>query len=112
MFADCFPGRINFGDVDGRVERYGAFCELEWKRPNGTLEIGQRITFEAITKASPRNIVFVVTGDPETMEVVEYFTFWNGKAQAPTSSSLQELKDRIRAWADWIEAEHRFKNAS
>jgi len=31
LFADCFPGAISFGDVDGRVEYKGRFLELEWK---------------------------------------------------------------------------------
>ena len=25
VFAECFPGRINFGDMDGRVELGGYF---------------------------------------------------------------------------------------
>ena len=40
MFADCFPRRINFGDVDGLVEIGGRFCLLEWKGQGGALRRG------------------------------------------------------------------------
>ena len=43
VFADCFPGRINFGDVDGIVEINGYLLILEWKPERIELSRGQGI---------------------------------------------------------------------
>lgn len=102
VFAGCFPRRINFGDVDGLVELNGRLCFLEWKGEGGTLHTGQRLTFEAITR-TVGNIVFVVDGDALTMDVKQYRIFWRGKIEAPVVGGLDELKERMRKWAAWVQ---------
>lgn len=103
VFADCFPRRINFGDVDGLVELNGFFCLLEWKGEGGSLKRGQILTFTAFTNIIG-NIVLVVNGNAETMAVTGYATFWGGRQWPLTTASLDELKDRLRRWAEWTEA--------
>src|SRR6185312_11715137 len=71
LFTDCFPRRINFGDVDGLVELNGSFCLLEWKGKGGSVRRGQELSYIQFTKI-PNNIVFIVDGDAETMNVNRY----------------------------------------
>jgi len=103
VFAECFPRRINFGDVDGLVELNGFFCLLEWKGDGGSIKTGQRISFEAFTRRMG-NVVFVVEGDAETMHVDNCAKFWDGKFYPFQPASLPDVVSRIRAWADFIEA--------
>ncbi|MFH1741004.1 MAG: hypothetical protein ABIH23_18535, partial [bacterium] len=88
-------------DVDGQVEINGAFCQLEWKGDGGMLQEGQRRSCVAFTKNS-RNVVFVVHGDAETMNVKSYLFFWNGRQLANRLAGLNELKERIRNWAERV----------
>lgn len=100
VFAECFPRRINFGDVDGLVELNGYFCMLEWKGDGGSVKVGQRITYEKFTQTLG-NVVFVVSGDAETMDVVNYRLFWLGKGGVPVPCDLSELKARLTKWVEW-----------
>lgn len=100
MFADCFPGRVNFGDVDGLVEMSGIFCLIEWKGEGGTLRRGQEISFSAFTRVIG-NIVFVVEGNAETMEVWRYCIFWKGRPREWVGADLSAVKQRIRGWATY-----------
>lgn len=102
VFADCFPRRINFGDVDGLVELSGFFCLLEWKGSGGQIKTGQRMSFVTLTKIVG-NIVFVVEGDAGTMDVKRYCIFWRGKQQKWVCASLTDVQVRIKKWASWIE---------
>lgn len=101
MFADCFRGRINFGDVDGLVELNGRFCLLEWKGLGGTVGRGQEISFVAFTNNDLGNVVFVVHGDAETMAVTGYSCFWRGRHEPLVEADLDTLKQRIARWAQW-----------
>ncbi|MAG24660.1 hypothetical protein CMI47_03685 [Candidatus Pacearchaeota archaeon] len=45
VFAECFPRRINFGDVDGSIEINGYELKLEWKNTgHADIKGGQRAT--------------------------------------------------------------------
>ncbi len=98
VFAKCFPGRINFGDVDGWVELNGFFCVLEWKGSGGSLGRGQEITFERFTRQAG-NIVFVVEGNAEHMTVARYFCYWDGRPTSWREADLERLQDAITSWA-------------
>ena len=102
-FADCFPGRINFGDVDGLVELRGAFCLLEWKGDGGSLRTAQRIAFEAFTRQHFGNVVYVVNGSAETMEAQSFCRFWNGKCEKTRSADLDAVKASIKGWVRWVQ---------
>ena len=103
VFADCFPRRINFGDIDGVVELNGRFCLLEWKGDGGSIGIGQRRFFIRLT-ATNGNVVFVAHGDAEKMTITGYSLFWQGKQRSFVKSDLGGLKTRIRKWAMLAEA--------
>lgn len=102
VFADCFPRRINFGDVDGLVELSGVFAMLEWKGQGGSLRKGQELTYQAFTK-QPGNIVFVIEGDAETMIVQRYCIFWQGRQHPWQAADLAEIQNRIRGWVDYTQ---------
>lgn len=97
LFADCFPGKINFGDVDGLVEINANFCLLEWKGDGGSIKTGQRITYERFT-AREGNAVFVVEGDAKTMAVRRYCKFKLGKQHEWIDGDLGAVKAAIRGW--------------
>lgn len=103
VFADCFPRRINFGDVDGLVEINGRFCLLEWKGDGGALRTGQVMSFRSFTETIG-NLVLVVHGDAETMAVDGYAQFWGGRQLAFIQASLDDVKERIRRWVSWTES--------
>lgn len=105
-FADCFPRRINFGDVDGLVELSSAFCLLEWKGAGGAVRAGQERSYVEFTR-TPGNIVFVVNGDAETMKVEGYCLFWNGKRRPFVQASLDDVKERMRGWVRWVDSQAR-----
>lgn len=106
IFADCFPRRINFGDVDGIVELNGFFCMLEWKGEGGSLRFGQIKSFANFT-ATIGNIVLVVHGDAETMAVTAYETFWGARQLPRVAGGIEAVKGRIRRWAEWTEEARR-----
>lgn len=105
-FAECFPRRINFGDVDGLVELNGFFLLLEWKGEEGSLRSvrqGQARSYLIFTKQIG-NLVIVAFGNAETMLVEGYSVFWAGKQHQFQPADLDELKTRIRKWVAWTEA--------
>lgn len=103
VFAGCFPGRINFGDIDGIVEISGNALILEWKSQNRDLPLGQRIMYRNMTSGGPITVM-VIIGDPETMEITHYCVFWGGR-QSPANGyraiSLEEIKEKMARWAQW-----------
>lgn len=104
IFAECFPGRINFGDVDGRVEINWRFLELEWKESPRQLPTGQRIALERLTATCPVSVL-VVAGDAETMAVTHYGVFHNGTFRAWVPGDIEDVKGKCRSWAAWAQRE-------
>lgn len=109
VFSVCFPNKINFGDVDGLVEINGYFCLLEWKGAGGSIKAGQRYSYEAFTKTRG-NIVYVVDGNAETMEIEQYSIFYNGKQHPPKTCNLETLKSSITKWAQWAKSQNNLYN--
>ena len=101
VFASCFPGRINFGDVDGLVEISGKFCLLEWKSYGGTISRGQEMTYVSFTKIQD-NVVFIVNGDAETMNISECCIFWEGRKGDWRQIDLKGLQILISRWANHV----------
>jgi hypothetical protein len=99
VFADCFPGRNNFGDVDGLVERNGAFLLLEWKTPGARLKTAQAITYRAISRI-PRSAALAFEGDAEAMTVSRVKVFQEGRESKWYRADLAQLKRWIKDWAD------------
>lgn len=108
LFADCFPRRINFGDVDGLVELNGWFCLLEWKGDGGAVRTGQHRSYIQFTNEDrPGNIVFVVYGNAETMHVEGYAHYWAGLHHPMVRGDLKALKTRMRTWVAFTEQTRR-----
>lgn len=102
VFAECFPRRINFGDVDGIVELSGKFLMLEWKGDGGAIRTGQARTYVEFTR-NIGNLVLVVHGDAETMTVEGYSQYWSGKPFPFVTGDLDAVKDRMRRWVHWAQ---------
>lgn len=96
-FAECFPGKIAMGDVDGIVEMKGKFLLLEWKCEGG-LRQAQEIMYKKFT-AQPGNLVLVVAGNAETMEVHHFRKIRNGQMEPWCRGDLQTVKGLMRQWA-------------
>lgn len=99
-FDECFPGKINFTDIDALVEINGYFCLLEWKGLGSTLTLGQEIMVKQFTK-SRGNLVVAIEGDAEVMSVDRYLIYWNGRADKWTAGNLNDVKRRLRGWVAW-----------
>jgi len=102
VFADCFPGRINFGDVDAEVEINGYSLRIEWKSHTGNIPTGQRIMFTRKTQFGIDTVI-CVCGNAETMEVHSIGAFAGGEWRDWRPSSLDDLKFRIANWVKWAE---------
>lgn len=98
LFADCLPGRISFGDIDGIVEINGNLLLLEWK-DHQEISRGQRILFERLTRLCPATVL-VVEGDAEDMAVTSIRTIWNGAIPESEPGDLEKLRQYIRMWSD------------
>jgi hypothetical protein len=103
VFTDCFPGRINFGDVDGIVEVGGNALLLEWKSQAHELPIGQRILYQRLTRCGPVSVMIVI-GDAETMFIDATAIFADGvrhPAGGFEPADLDLIKHRLIAWSEW-----------
>lgn len=107
QFCDCFPGSINFGDVDGVVEMNGYTLTLEWKSTANDIPTGQRIMHQRTTFYG-NNSVLCVAGNAETMDVQQIAYFYLGAWYEWTDASLDQLKDIIASWATWASAQPKF----
>ena len=101
VFADCFPGRGSFGDVDGLIEIAGSGLLLEWKSQAMPLPTGQRIMYERLTK---HNLyALIVIGDPETM-AVEGYAYYSLGRRHPDVGYVPANLDSIKCWISaWVE---------
>jgi hypothetical protein len=103
VFADCFPGRISLGDVDGIVEIGGNALLLEWKSEARELPTGQRVLYQRLTWSGPVAVMIVV-GDAETMAVTATSVF-DGGSRFPEHgyepADLALIKTRLTAWSRW-----------
>jgi len=102
IFSDCFPGRINFGDVDGIVEINGRGLFLEWKGNNGNIPKGQQILHEKLTKDGLLTTLCVV-GDPEEMKCEKYCLFFKGKQTKFKECDLAKVKHIIKKWVNYAQ---------
>ncbi len=99
VFSECFPGRINFGDVDGIVEINGKGLLLEWKSVSQNLPTGQRIMYERLTQTGLLTVI-VALGDAESMEVWQSCWFVRGKQGLWVTTNLQGMEELIKKWVN------------
>lgn len=108
VFADCFPGRICMGDIDGLVEINGKFLLLEWKRDAREIPAGQRITYDMLVRMPDRMwTVLCVAGDAETMLVTHAMHYRHGRTWRP--ASLASCKRFMARWARWANRQPRLQ---
>lgn len=103
IFADCFPGRISFGDVDGIVEVRGNALLLEWKSAEQELLTGQRLLYQRLTRNGPVSVMIVV-GDAENMLIDATALFADGvrhPAEGFEPADLDLVRHRLTAWSQW-----------
>jgi hypothetical protein len=99
-FVGCFPGKINFGDVDGIVEIAGHGLVLEWKETPRKLQRGQELMWQNLTRGKVLTVM-VVAGDAADMSVTHLSTFWNGKQSGWVEATIEDLRSDINKWAAW-----------
>ena len=103
MFASCLPRKLAFSDVDAVVDVKGRFLYLEWKGRHVDPPEGQKILFENSTHFCPRNMVFIVEGDAETMDVWSLIVVRGGITGRKKKIDFRGLQDKIRDWAIWAD---------
>jgi len=106
IFADCFPGDIAFGDIDGAVEINGYELRLEWK-PTRDISRGQKIMFERLSKTVVTTIV--VSGTIPTMFVESFCIFSEGQQSKwkYCGGNIEKLTKFIKAWVKIVQAAKR-----
>ena len=100
VFSKCFPGNINFSDVDGIVEIDGKALMLEWKSDDIDLPKGQRIMYTRLTR-DERLTVMILCGNAETMEVSHLGYFFAGKYSCPAQSTTEQAREWISSWVEY-----------
>ena len=97
--AECLPGRISFGDIDGIVEIKGNFLVLEFKE-TPIIPRGQQILYKRLTRLAPL-YVLVIEADIERMTVFGVSYVAKGRIGPQRPMNLQGLKEKIKSWSDW-----------
>ena len=77
-FADCFPNKMNFTDVDASIEYRGFFLDMEWKEDASQITQGQTIYFQNKTKYAGFCAIEVI-GSASNMQVAGFRIWWWGK---------------------------------
>lgn len=97
LFADCFPGAINFSDVDGIVEMGGRGLLLEWK-PSPNISGGQEIMYRKLTETKILSVI-CVSGNAETMLVDHIARFEDGNWYKWKPATLLDVQIAALKWA-------------
>lgn len=96
-FAECFPGKIAMGDIDGGVEFRGRLLMLEWKSERDDAADGQDIMFRNISRYGAVEVL-VAVGNAETMEVTAVGRYAHGEFSGMAPGNLDDLKQLMRDW--------------
>jgi hypothetical protein len=100
LFCDCFPDRINFGDIDGIVEISGNALLLEWKGDAKELPTGQRIMYQKLTGEGVVTAI-ILAGDARSMTVSHRRVARRGKLSEWEPAALDDACEYMRRWARW-----------
>lgn len=116
-FAQCFPDRIGFTDLDAFVELNGYILIVEFKQGasdlhrGASLTTGQRRAFEALTRLSDKITIVVARGNYVTSEIQEFCSIKNGKASDWKPTDLEKFTGFITAWARRVAPERMLAGA-
>lgn len=108
VFADCLPGKIAIGDVDGLVEIQGNLLFLEFKA-HSVIPRGQQILFKRLTRLAPA-VVLVIEADTETMDIFGVSYIYQGQIEPQVAMDLDGLRALIQSWATWAQANPALKD--
>lgn len=101
VFADCFPGFVAMGDVDGLIELRGYFLIFEWKHEPGPIPDGQRIWFDKLARIHGRMFtVLCVAGNAATMRVT-HAAYYRPRQFTWCERDLAWCKRFLTAWGKW-----------
>ncbi len=102
-FAQCFPRKIGFTDLDAFVELNGHFLIVEFKAKNADLTVGQRIAFERLTAVSANISIVVVRCDYRSSEVFGFKRIFAGKSHDWRECDYDQLIGLVSAWAERVQ---------
>lgn len=98
LFAECFSGRINFGDIDASlVEINSRALLMEWKSVLGEIPRGQARTYENLSRTGFMTISILV-GNAETMEVSKCAFYAYGRFTGWRDASLADVRALFSRW--------------
>lgn len=99
VFAECFPGKINFGDLDASlVEINSRALLLEWKVSANEIPTGQNLAYCNLSKTGLL-VAVIVAGDAEAMRVTHYGVYAGGQFTGWRTADIDFVKTVFRRWA-------------
>lgn len=99
LFAECFPGKINFGDLDAAiVEINSRALLLEWKGAANQIPTGQHLTYCNLSKTGLL-VAVVVAGNAETMAITHCGIYAGGQFTGWRNADISTVKDIFKRWA-------------
>lgn len=102
-FAGLIKTNPNFvpSNIDGIAERNGRFLVFEWKRPNESISMGQKMLLQALA-ASPEFTVIIINGDTDDKTTVNSFWLINEDGKPiKRGTGLESLKTFYQKWYKW-----------
>lgn len=98
VFAECFRGRINFGDLDAFiVEVNSRALIMEWKSAPIEIPTGQRITYENLSRTGLL-VAILLAGDAKAMTVTHWGSFIAGEFSGWKAGDIEIAKAIFRSW--------------
>ena len=102
VFNECFPGtNIKVSDVDGVVEHKGHFLFFEVKQNTKSIQYGQQLLFEMLTRDAPHISVILLYAQnvSKDMDIREYAVFRNGEMEEDwTPTTTEKVQNRVKNW--------------
>lgn len=102
ILRGCFgKTKIEPTDIDGFLERRGAFLAIETKAPNVPIKTGQRITYEALIDTGFFTVIFV-WGEANRPEKIELW-LRNGQKEVFDPADLNTFRYIVKQWYRWAD---------
>lgn len=102
VFNECFPGtNIRMSDIDGVVEHNGYFLFFEVKQNTKTIQYGQQLLFERLTRGAPHISVILLYAQnvSKNMDIQEYAVFQNGEMTKDwTPTTTEKMQNHVKDW--------------
>lgn len=99
FIEDALPGKCGVMDIDGIIERRGKFLVIESKSPAETIDKGQMITLEALSRL-PSFTVIVAWMDIVNGTVFGVNVIKNGKVEDFINTDTPTFLYWVKSWFD------------